>query len=124
MTHYYYFIAAGATWDGTTAIFKVAIGSTKQAQRDYLALTAHAVDNDYYLEIVSQESDIFIKKVLHSLAEYGTQIQHVKVRDLVRSIKSATALSLSPAALHNAHYQRMQLDTSYRIQSKLNSRRA
>ena len=39
MKHYYYYIMAGREIDETAQFFKVAVGSSKQAQRDFLYLT-------------------------------------------------------------------------------------
>lgn len=124
MTHYYYYISAGATWDGTTEVYKVGIGTSVQGRRDFLYLTAHCVDHKNYFEPVSSQSDSFILQVLHSLEDFGTKIQHVSSRALVRSFKTDGALSYSPAAIHNAHAQRMALDLGYRVQCKINARRA
>lgn len=124
MTHYYYYISAGATWDETTIVYRVAVGESVQGRRDYLFLTAHSVDHRHYFELISRKTDLFIRRVLESLAIYGTSIVHVSARDLVRSLRANESLTLSPAALHNTHTQRMALDTGYRVQCNLNARRA
>lgn len=124
MTRYYYYIESGTNWDGTTKVYKIGIGSSAQGRRDYLAITANSVDGSHYFEPVSNTSDAFVHRVLQSLAEFGTQIQHVSARDFVRSLRAHEALALSSAAIHNADSQRMALDLGYRIQSKLNARRA
>lgn len=124
MTHYYYYIAAGTTWDGTTAIYKIAVSDSMQGRRDFLYITAYSVDHQHYFEIVSAKSDNFIRRTLQSLAIYGISIVHVSARDLVRSLRANEALTLSQEALHNAHTQRMALNLGYRVQSKINARRA
>lgn len=124
MTHYYYYIAAGTTWDGTTAIYKVGVSKSRQGERDFLYLTAHSVEHQHYFEIVSAQSDTFVRRVKASLAEFAISVSYVSARDLVRSLRANEALSLSQEALHNAHTQRKAINLGYRIQSNLNARRA
>ncbi len=124
MTHFYYYISTGATWDDTTIVYKVAVSASQQGRRDFLFLTAYSVDHGHYFELLSQKTDMFIRRVLQSLSIYGTSIVHVSARDLVRSLRANEALTLSPGALHNTHTQRKALDTGYRVQCNLNARRA
>ena len=78
MTRYYYYVVAGRQCDQTTQIFKVAVGTNKQSQRDYAFLLANAQQHGHYFEVVSRESDEFIRRLRLSLAEYDVQFQHRK----------------------------------------------
>lgn len=124
MTHYYYYISTGADWFNTTNVYRVAVGESAQGRRDFLFLTAHSVDHGHYFEIVSRKSDLFVREVLQSLALSGISVTHVSARDFVRSLRANESLSLSSAALHNTNAQRKALDLGFRIQGKLNARRA
>lgn len=124
MTHYYYYITSDGTWDDSTKVYKVGVANSQQGRRDFLFLTANSVDHGDFFEVVSQNSDSFVRKVLQSLAISGTSITHVSARDLVRSLRANEALTLSPNALHNTHTLRKALNLGYRIQSNLNARRA
>ena len=119
---HYIYIEAGAQIDGASRFFNVAIGTTRQATRDYLFLVAHAVSHGFYFEPVSDISDAFLEKVAHSLSltsilDLG--VQHVDARCLVRSLKAQVAMPLSAAQLANSDYQRMILDNNYRFMSEL-----
>ena len=119
MIHYHIYIESGATLDETSRFYKVAVGSSKQAQRDYLFLVAHSVDNGHYFEPVSPKTDEFLEKCW-SLAQLDRfAVLQVTARELVRSFKTGTSLSLSARALRNADYMRYALDTCYRIQTNL-----
>lgn len=119
---HYIYIEAGALIDETSRFFNVAIGTTKQATRDYLFLMAHSVSHGFYFEPVSVISDNFLEKIAQSLSfssvlELG--VQHVDARCLVRSIKANVAMPISAAQLTNADYQRLMLDKDYRFMSEL-----
>lgn len=99
MVHYYYLICAGSQVDQDTLFFRVGVGTSSQANRDYLFLTAQAVDKGWYFERVSAASDDFIRKLAESLypTTDGTsllrlQMRQCLVRDVVRSIKRGVAL--------------------------------
>lgn len=105
MTHYHYYIQAGAQLDALSRFYLVAIGNSVQANRDYLFLLSHSVDAGHYFEIRSEESTDFVQRCLQSLSDDAAQfdcvapiLQKIKARDLVRLIKAETAASLSPGS--------------------------
>lgn len=119
---HYIYIEAGAQIDATSRFFNVAIGTTKQATRDYLFLMAHSVSHGFYFEPVSDISDNFLEKIAHSLSfnsVLGLGVQHVDARCLVRSIKAQVAMPISAAQLTNGDYQRLMLNEDYRFMSEL-----
>lgn len=124
MKHSYYYVVAGALCDSTTLLYKVFIGKSLQGGRDYDFLKAYALQHNHYFCVVSAESDIFMRNLLDSLAEFDIKLQHVDARSLVRIFKSSCADPLNPSTLSGANYQLKQLDTSYRIISNLNRRAA
>lgn len=124
MTHYYLYIAAGTELDATAKFFKVAVGSSRQSQRDYLFLLAHSVNHFHFFEIWSNDVDAFLDKCWTLSGLNRTMLQQVSARELVRAFKSNTYPTLSQQALHNANYQRFALNVAYRIQSNLNREKA
>ena len=119
MMHYYYFIVAGREIDETTRFYKVRIGSSKQAQRDFLYLTSYSVDNGHYFSLLTHESIDFVCKVQYSLHIKEIPWIYCDARDLVRAFKKDVQLIEESAAHKNADYQRRFLDTNYRILSNL-----
>lgn len=89
MTSCYYYIMAGAVIDSTTRIYSVACGTSTQANRDFLFLTAYAVQHGHYFEIRSNNSTNFISSILDNYKGILTEpaIQRVSSRELVRSLK-------------------------------------
>ena len=98
MTRYYYYVVAGRQCDQTTQIFKVAVGTNKQSQRDYAFLLANAQQHGHYFEIVSRESDEFIRRLRLSLAEYDVQLEWLSCRDLSGLLRSVSTSPLQPSA--------------------------
>lgn len=119
MTHYHIYIAAGNVLDGSSKFFKVGIGASKQANRDYLFLLAHATDNGHFFEAWSDKVDEFLMKIRHSLGYHYLPMEVVDARSLVRAIKSGTAIPLNQSHLHAADQQRKALDLNYRIITNL-----
>lgn len=124
MKHCYYYVVAGAMCDSTTLLYKVSIGMSLQGRRDYDFLKSYALQHNHYFCVLSAESDIFMRNLLDSLAEFDIKLQHVDARSLVRIFKSSCADPLNPSILSGKSYQLKQLDTSYRIISNLNRRAA
>lgn len=124
MTHYYYYIECGDVLDSTSTIYQVAIGSSKQAQRDFLYLTAFSVDNGHYFEAFSERSSMFVLRLLRQPATEVPMSRRVSARELVRHLKSGTAIVQVNNVLHTAHQQRKALDIGYRCQCYLDRRRA
>ena len=124
MVHYYYYVSAGAQCDESTRIYKVAVGTSKQCQRDYVFLQAYALQNGHYFEVVSSRSDEFVKRLRHSLAQFNVQLEWLSCRDLCRELRQMTATPCAAGALTGAHRQRKSLDLNYRISSNLSRRAA
>lgn len=119
MVHYYYYVSAGAQCDESTRIYKVAVGTSKQCQRDYAFLVAHALQHGHYFEVVSSVSDDFVKRLRHSLAQFNVQLEWLSCRDLCRELRQMTATPYAAGALAGAHRQRKSLNLNYRISSNL-----
>lgn len=123
MLHFHYYVSAGPQCNDTTRIYKVGIGISLQAQRDFQFLTDYAAQHGHYFSPISDASDIFIMKLRRSLAEYDIQITYCSARDLVRLFKDATGTALNPAVLRSIHSQQTLTNIDYRISSNL-ARRA
>ena len=115
MTHYYYCVIAGPICDGTNEIIKVSLGTSAQARRGYLFLTAYSVQHGHYFEIVSAKSDEFAQNLLTSLQLSSMDIHHMTGRELVRYLKYSYRPTLSSAPVRAAGQQRSNLDGNYRI---------
>ena len=124
MVHYYYYVSAGAQCDESTRIWKVAVGTSRQCQRDYAFLVAHALQHGHYFEICSPGSDDFIMKLRHSLAKFNVQLEWLSCRDLCRELRQVTATPCAAGALAGAHRQRKSINLNYRISSNLAHRAA
>lgn len=129
MTHYYYLICAGAQVDENTQFFRVGVGTSRQANSDFLFLTAQAVNKGWYFERVSDESDEFIRKIADSLYpdDEGTKMMRLKIRqclirDVVRSIKKGEALPADVNSAKNRLNTLQFLSLNYRV-AQVKSRR-
>ena len=129
MTHYYYLICAGAQVDESTLFFRVGVGTSRQANTDFLYLTAAAVDRGWYFERVSDESDTFIAKLAGSLYpdNEGAKMMRLKIRqclirDVVRSIKKGEALPADVNSARNRINTLQYLSLNYRV-AQVKSRR-
>lgn len=129
MVHYYYLICAGAQVDENTQFFRVGVGTSRQANSDFLYLTAQAVDKGWYFERVSDVSDEFIRKIADSLYpdNDGTKMMRLKirqclVRDVVRSIKKGEALPSDVNSARNRINTLQFLSLNYRV-AQVKSRR-
>lgn len=125
MTHYYLYISCdGGIVDATTTRFyKVGIGQSAQARRDYLFLTAYSVDKGDYFSLWSEEVNAFFLRCLESV--YGTsdmliRVSHlskVSARQLVRSLRSeGKPIPLND--LRNAEHVMRYLSINYRFQNR------
>lgn len=129
MTHYYYLICAGSQVDQDSLFFRVGVGTSSQANRDFLFLTAQAVDKGWYFERVSAASDDFVRKLAESLypTTDGTsllrlQVKQCLVRDVVRSIKRDEALPSDVVSAKNRLNSLQFLSLNYRV-AQVKSRR-
>ena len=115
MTSCYYYIKTGAVIDSTTRIYSVACGTSTQANRDFLFLTAYAVQHGHYFEIRSNNSSNFISRILDNYKGILTEpaIQRVSSRELVRSLKSSTEIPVAQNVLDNQNHVLHYLSLDY-----------
>lgn len=124
MTHYHYYIESGQVIDETTRVFKVGIGTTRQADRDYLFLVSYAMSHGHFFHICDSESSEFVLKLIGACREDGVllTVENVTARVLVRSLKNQERIPLDVDTLKNNHHAKMFLDSNYRIFYKLSNR--
>lgn len=124
MTSYHFYIECGQVIDATTRIFKVGIGTTRQADRDYLYLVSYAMSHGHYFKICDRESSEFVLKLIGACREDGVllTVETVTARNLVRSLKNQEKIPLDVDSLKNDHHAKMFLDSNYRIFYKLSNR--
>lgn len=122
MTHYHLYIEAGRMIDENSHFYKVGIGTSQQADRDYLFLVAHAANHGHYFAIWSDEVSDFLAKVKKSLNLDFVPLQPISARDLVRHFKAGTMPQLSPNVLKNADSMRKFFNLDYLIASNLRRR--
>ena len=122
MTHYYYYVEAGAVVDSTTTVYQVAVSQSKQGDRDYLFLLSYSVTHGHYFAVRSLESSKFIADLKDAYKGILLEpvVTSIKARDLVRNFKNQLRQPLNPASLSTNHHQRNLLDLNYRIFSNLN----
>lgn len=108
MTHYYYLIAAGRVIDDTTKYYKIAVGTSKQANRDYLTILALATEKNWYFEIVSPKSTEFVTKIAESVTDsqvtlplLSLHFQLLSARDFVRAQKQHISVPLTSDSCRN-----------------------
>lgn len=129
MTHYYYLICAGSQVDTNSRFYRVGVGTSRQADSDFLFLTAAAVDKGWYFERVSAASDDFVSKIAESLYpdDDGTKMIRLKIRqclirDVVRAIKKGEALPADVNSAKNRLNSLHYLSLNYRV-AQVKSRR-
>lgn len=124
MTHYHYYIECGQVIDATTRIFKVGIGTTRQADRDFLYLVSYAMSHGHYFHICDSVSSEFVLKLIGACREDGVllTVENVTARVLVRSLKKQERVPLDVDTLRNDHHAKMFLDSNYRIFYKISNR--
>lgn len=112
---------AGREIDADTLIYRVGVGTSRQADRDYLFLLAQAVEHNWYFEKWSTQVAEFLHNVLVSLAPAssddplgGTLVHGVLLRDLVRAIKNGESVPVDDNAIRNANHMRQWLSLNYR----------
>lgn len=126
MKRYYLYIDAGQTLDESAKFFKVGVGISRQANSDFLYLTAHAVNYGHYFELWSDHVDDFLHKIANSFKhgenEFIADVINITMcsaRDLVRHFKSSEALLNSQKNLIARDKFRKQINLNYRIISNL-----
>lgn len=126
MTRNYIYIEAGREIDETSRFFRVSIGTSKQSNRDYLFLLAHAMSHNYFLELNSSSVADYLLNIAESLggSRYVCpldvlRIRNIKIRDLVRAIKANATISEDYVVRKNSENQRAALDSAYYAMKKL-----
>lgn len=126
MTHNYLLIVAGPQLDDTTKFYKVGVGCSKQANRDFLYLTALAAERNYYFKLWTQEVADFFHRVVKSIYHIPDNVMmtipnydYVTARDIVRHFKEMDAISRSGQNLAQRDHFLKSLNLNYRIISNL-----
>lgn len=113
MTHKYLYIECGNILDETAKFYLVYVGTSQQANRDYLFLTAYSVEHGHFFELNSRRVADFLDKVRCSLPCMAQPIA-VSSRELVRHFRNGTRPSLSAAQLANYNHVMTYLNLNYR----------
>ena len=126
MTSIYIYIEAGRVIDASTKFFKVEVGTGRQSNRDYLFMLGFAMSRNYYFELQSRETDEFLYKIARGMGKYpapltleALNIQHLRIRDLVRAIKKSEKAAQNPTLRRFSEHQRDFLDSNYYSFKKL-----
>lgn len=129
MVRFYYFINAGKVVDNSTTFYKVAIGSSSQCQRDFSFLVEFCRQHQCWLAQVSSDSKDFLARVALSISEdqqrnplLGLPLVPIKIRDLVRFLKTGARVPCHLSSLLNRGRFRSLLDLNYRIFKSLSAR--
>lgn len=125
MTHNYLLIMADAQITTATRFYKVAVGTSRQADRDFLYLTALSVERGYYFERWSAEVCDFYRRICESMQQEHTQVAQLAVRlvpisarELVRSIKHGEAPAAAITPPPSRHHMLSFLSLNYRLSDK------
>ncbi|MBQ8705332.1 MAG: hypothetical protein IJ548_03455 [Paludibacteraceae bacterium] len=121
MTHFHYFIKTpGRILDDQSRLYIVGVGSSKQAGRDYLFLTAYAAEHECYFSPITGDADAFIHRCEQSIGyPLRMRSQRISARCLVRSLKAGSDIPYSADQLRNVDHLRKFLSLNYRIVSNL-----
>lgn len=122
MTHFYYYVEAGAVVDSTTTVYRVAVSQSKQGDRDYLFLLSYSVTHGHYFAIDSLVSSNFISQLKRAYVGVLVEpvVRAITARELVRSFKNQLRQSFTPGSLSTNHDDLNYLNLNYRIISNLN----
>lgn len=115
MTHYYHYIAADGAINENTLFYSVGIGTSRQANLDYLFLIAYAAEHNHYFELFSTQSTQFVRACKNSIAPVIPCSVKISARDLVRALKHNERPQASSKAKHAQHLTLMQLNDNYRF---------
>lgn len=119
MTHKYLLIEAGQLIDETTHCYIVMIGTSKQADRDYLAILANSMSCGYYFELYKQVQAEFLYRIQREYTNLPP-LQSITARDYVRAMKQNLREPLNSQNLSQAHHMRNMLSLQYFTNSRLN----
>jgi hypothetical protein len=126
MTHLHYLIICGSApygkssiLDETATIYTVSVGTSKQANSDYLFLTAFAADHDCYFALRSKESIDFVFRLIQEYRIPQAQQISIDARSLVRAIKAGVKAPNEGTKNTFQHQFRKIIDLNYRISCNL-----
>lgn len=119
MTSIHYIITGGRVLDGTSRFVQVSVGQSRQADRDYLFLTAWAVSHGFFFAVRSRESADFFSRCLASVGLDAYAVEKFSARQCVRSIKAIGALPPRQAVTEAQRFQHAMCSDNYRIISNL-----
>lgn len=107
MTRKYIYIPSVSLLDASTPVYFVGVGTSMQANRDYLWLTARAVEHGDYFEIYGESSAAFLER----WRKYYGRVAAVQLsaRSLVRAFKTGVMPTDGEpsAAAAVIHFQRV-----------------
>ena len=126
MTHLHYLVICGSApygkssiLDETATIYTVSVGTSKQANSDYLFLTAFASDHDCYFALKSKESIDFVFRLIQEYRIPQAQQVSIDARSLVRAIKAGVKAPNDGTKNTYQHQFRKIFDLNYRISCNL-----
>ena len=126
MTHYYFYIKAGLTLDGSSSFYRVAVGESERGRRHLAWLEAYAAENGHFFVLMTDDSRCFVMDCLASIGRDGSSIQLVDAPELIRSLRTGCEVPANYSAILHRHRFMMQVDphyfASYQI-SAINKRR-
>ena len=128
MNHFHVLITAGREIDHTSRFYLLEVGSTMQANRDYLFVLAWAENHGYYFHIKDADTMEFLNHVAASLypsAKFPLseiQAKRMKIRDFVRSIKTHTAQPLNQSLIDSQNHLLNELNTNYHLKINYSKR--
>lgn len=128
MTHLHFLIICGSgsygkssILDDTATNYTVSVGTSKQANTDYLFLTAFAADHDCYFALRSKESIDFVFRLILEYRIPQAQQVSIDARSLVRAIKAGVKPALVGDKLSAAAHLRKIFNLNYRISCNLSA---
>lgn len=125
MTHKYLYIREdGALLSETSPIYIVMIGTSSQANRDYLFLTSYAVEHGHFFQLWNRETAFFLSKIIEEYPNQGSRLIKISARQLVRNLKANLESPLTENQLRNQIHLQKVVDTYFRITSSINAKRA
>lgn len=113
MTHYYLYIAAGATLDADTHFFKVGIGESEAQLKKKAWLEAYAFEHGHFFVQWSLEAVEFYMKCQESIGDGAKAIVSLSAVDAIKLLKAGCDdPAFYQAALHR-HKLLLQIDPEY-----------
>lgn len=124
MTHYYYLIETEGELHLNSRFFRLALGTSAQATRDYLFIIGWCESHGYYFEKDSVETSQFIMNCAKS---FGVTLADLQVcsctgRDYVRACKSLGYAVHNDLPSSRECQMRAAIDVNYRCYRNLSTR--